>query len=460
MIETTVRDLSEHIQWRGAWSFTEKGYFFNLDLLESFPFPQGEKELFKFLKTTHPVGQSIFKKVFTVAYARGGQYAIRGLLINKSYLPYHCIFTISRNNKNKKEFCGEVIITNEVSSITAFDAQEGYNAIIKNDGTLHSANKLFTQHLADIQENLFDEKVIEELSKNKFYYGDILIKNNDSVENYDCYIHPYFSGINKEKLYFATFIPKRPEVEMTQKTQDYGGKLEVIGEATAQILHDVMNPLQIISSAMNQIDNKLKELNLKDQVIGENSKMIYDSVDQIKGIFKDTKSLLRNDTRLGPVHLQDVFRKANMFSKIRQSKIAIEIEITPEQDDYKKIYVNANEGQLIQVLINLINNSCDALEEAYQKGKIREKWVKLNYRVTTSHIIISHIDSGKGIPDEYQEKIFDSLFTTKTFEEGTGLGLPLCKKIIESFGGNISLNIEDPNTRFDIKLSYLGQGNE
>lgn len=68
------------------------------------------------------------------------------------------------------------------------------------------------------------------------------------------------------------------------------------------------------------------------------------------------------------------------------------------------------------------------------------------------------MDSGSGIPESLKNKIFDPFFTSKEVGKGTGLGLSLSKKIIESFGGELSLNDNLENTCFEIKLRIYNQG--
>ncbi len=87
------------------------------------------------------------------------------------------------------------------------------------------------------------------------------------------------------------------------------------------------------------------------------------------------------------------------------------------------------------VFMNLISNAIDAVDE---DGEIR-----LNVFSNENEHIMKISDNGKGIPPENLNKIFDSLFTTKS--SGTGLGLPYCKSVIEQHGGTISVS-SNPTT--------------
>uniref|UniRef100_UPI00119E5896 sensor histidine kinase n=2 Tax=Bacillales TaxID=1385 RepID=UPI00119E5896 len=86
--------------------------------------------------------------------------------------------------------------------------------------------------------------------------------------------------------------------------------------------------------------------------------------------------------------------------------------------------------KIIQVLINLIRNSFQAMDQAGV--------VKLSMLTAGGKAIIEVEDTGKGIAEEDLPKIFDPFYTTK--EEGTGLGLSLCQKIVEDHGGKIMVH--------------------
>ncbi|TGM60182.1 PAS domain-containing protein [Leptospira adleri] len=105
-------------------------------------------------------------------------------------------------------------------------------------------------------------------------------------------------------------------------------------------------------------------------------------------------------------------------------------------------------NKLNQVWINLLNNGLQAMN--YQ-GKIEIRIEKQN-----SWIITSFVDSGSGIPDSVKDKIFEPFFTTKKQGEGIGLGLDICKKIIEKMGGKIEFESVPGRTKFSVWLKSAG----
>ena len=102
--------------------------------------------------------------------------------------------------------------------------------------------------------------------------------------------------------------------------------------------------------------------------------------------------------------------------------------------------------QISQVLLNLLNNSFDAI------AGDPEAWVELSVYQKNEYIEISIVDSGKGISPEIQQKIMHPFFTTKEIGKGTGLGLSISKEIVKSHGGKFFVELDSANTKFVIQI--------
>ena len=108
--------------------------------------------------------------------------------------------------------------------------------------------------------------------------------------------------------------------------------------------------------------------------------------------------------------------------------------------------IDCRAGEIVQVLLNLLNNAYDAISES------SEKWIKVELKKEPKSIAIWVTDSGGGIPTEVQKKIMQPFFTTKEVGKGTGLGLSISRGIIESHHGQLILDTSSANTCFIIKL--------
>ena len=91
--------------------------------------------------------------------------------------------------------------------------------------------------------------------------------------------------------------------------------------------------------------------------------------------------------------------------------------------------------QLRRVLINLVGNAIDALEEA--RIEVPEVRVSMGENLAGTEVWVRVADNGLGIEDDVRDQIFDPFYTSR--EEGTGLGLALCRKIIDNHGGSIEV---------------------
>ena len=101
--------------------------------------------------------------------------------------------------------------------------------------------------------------------------------------------------------------------------------------------------------------------------------------------------------------------------------------------------MKANEARLVQVFLNLLVNAAQALPDGHAEEN--------EIRVTTDpgadgSVIVEVSDTGTGIPPEVMERLFEPFFTTKAIGQGTGLGLPICRNIVEGLGGRITVQSE------------------
>jgi len=128
-----------------------------------------------------------------------------------------------------------------------------------------------------------------------------------------------------------------------------------------------------------------------------------------------------------PLDLKNIPFNKLLETTLKNIEIPEKIQIITSKNDQT---INCDSDKMEVVLMNIISNAIDALNK---NGKIYVD-MSLNRREN----IIEIRDDGPGIPSENLEKIFDSLFTTKS--SGTGLGLPYCKSIVEQHGGSISVS--------------------
>jgi signal transduction histidine kinase len=105
-------------------------------------------------------------------------------------------------------------------------------------------------------------------------------------------------------------------------------------------------------------------------------------------------------------------------------------------------FIDGDESLLTAALVNLVKNAIQAAP--------KETTVTLRGRADGTQYLVEVLDEGPGIPTDEQEQIFEPFFTTR--EKGTGLGLPLAKKIVQAHRGVLSVQSKPGETRFSIQL--------
>jgi two-component system sensor histidine kinase PhcS len=117
-----------------------------------------------------------------------------------------------------------------------------------------------------------------------------------------------------------------------------------------------------------------------------------------------------------------------------KNKVQIQQDVPPTQTIW------ANKNKLIQVFVNLLQNSIDALKNKhFESGQAT---IRLEGRVENGVSALGFRDNGEGIPPEVLDKIFEPFFTTKDVGQGMGLGLSICYRIVQSFEGTIRVKSE------------------
>ena len=208
-------------------------------------------------------------------------------------------------------------------------------------------------------------------------------------------------------------------------------RLSSIGSLATRLAHDIRNPLSVIKNSFEIIEIKTK--NTLDDGMIKNFERIGRAVERITH---------QTDDVLDYVNVTKLKReKQSLLSIIKSSvdntKIPYNVKIILPNNDS---VIPCDSYKLEIVLINLINNACYAMND---NGQITFRIIE-----NDDDVLIEVEDSGKGIPDDEIDKIFDPLFTTK--QTGTGLGLSSCQSIVDAHEGKISVS-NNPTT-FTIKL--------
>ena len=231
---------------------------------------------------------------------------------------------------------------------------------------------------------------------------------------------------------------ERAKLERAMSLQS--SKLASLGEMSAGIAHEINNPLAIISGNLHILSVRtLPEENYRAKIDS-----ITKAVDRIAIIVRGLKKFSRtSDKKEVSVHsLRDIIDEAVVLTGANAQRNTVDLEI----DCGKDICIECDEIEIEQVLVNLINNGIDAVKDSV----VRKVLVKCFVEEDTA--VMQVIDSGPGISIDVRNRLFQPFFTTKPVGQGTGLGLAIVRGILEEHGATIALNVQVPNTCFEVRF--------
>lgn len=225
-------------------------------------------------------------------------------------------------------------------------------------------------------------------------------------------------------------------------------KLSAVGQLISGIAHELNNPLQAVVGYSDILGDDVR------QKTGERSEGTI-AVDA-KEVLNDLRIITENAMRCQkiienlllfvrqgeiekkPVDLAKVVQSSRELLQYKLKKAAhIQVDVDFPDPCPK---ARGNFQQIQQVFVNLMNNACDAMIAA---GGDRPKAIRISVRETVAGVLRVEIaDTGPGIPPEAREHVFEPFFTTKPEGRGTGLGLPVCRQIVEEHGGRLEFVTE------------------
>jgi signal transduction histidine kinase len=216
-------------------------------------------------------------------------------------------------------------------------------------------------------------------------------------------------------------------------------KLMLAGEIAAGIAHEIRNPLTVIQGYLQVIESKCKKLcNTPDSFT-----LLQDELKRTNQIISDFLRFSRPDKpqrTLTQLHTLLKSASSLLYGELLRKKIQLEIFPAPDMPQ-----IHLDENQIIQVFLNLFNNSVQAMPNG---GTIS---VYTSYDEKNESVTIRISDSGTGIAPEAMKQIFIPFYTTK--ENGTGLGLVITQAIVIAHGGTIQAESSaGEGTSFTISL--------
>lgn len=251
----------------------------------------------------------------------------------------------------------------------------------------------------------------------------------------------YLKEINRG---METVARKNEEIRHYQRIQS-------LGMMSSHIAHEFNNYLTPVMIYAELLEND-------ESISAENKEMIHEmlvSVDRASDLSKQLLAFARQDTgvRLERLNFtEEVRHAAGIVEQLAPSAITVHTDISEES-----LYILGRKGMAEHILMNLCKNAFQAMEKTERK--------ELGIELTggQGHLVLRVRDTGCGISEDAQQKIFEPFYTTKGSRHGTGLGLSVVRNILSSIGGTIRVDStlgEGTCFSMEIPLCEDGDGEE
>jgi signal transduction histidine kinase len=257
--------------------------------------------------------------------------------------------------------------------------------------------------------------------------------------------------LDTRRLYLALEAQNRSlEQTVRERTERMiqSEKVATMGALLAGVAHELNNPLAVVSGQAQLLREKAS-----DPDVARRADKIYEAAVRCVRIVRNFLALARQrPPERTDVWLQQVVAGAVELLAYELRTDSVEVTVDYQHDLPR---LSADPHQLHQVLVNLIANAHHALRRRPQPRAIT---LTVRHDAARNLVRMQVADTGPGIPAEIQARIFEPFFTTKAPGEGTGLGLSLCRGIVEEHGGTLEVESEPGRgSRFTIELPIVAR---
>lgn len=243
-------------------------------------------------------------------------------------------------------------------------------------------------------------------------------------------------------------VAARHALEVMQTELAHVARISILGEMSASIAHEINQPLSAISTYaeaalrwLKRPEPDLREVELAVRHIIDETHRTNDVISRIRTM------ALRRPAEEREFVINDVIGESLQFTghEVKKNQVALTLDL-----DRSLPAMRADRVLIQQVIVNLIMNAVQAMTAANSA----QRTLAISSRsVAADQIHITFLDSGPGIAPDNLEKLFESFFTTKA--TGMGMGLPICRTIVEAAGGTISLaNRQDGQGGAEVRLTF------
>ncbi|MFD2170766.1 two-component system sensor histidine kinase NtrB [Tumebacillus lipolyticus] len=247
-----------------------------------------------------------------------------------------------------------------------------------------------------------------------------------------------------EQAGICLFLKDIGNIVSLEKKIQHNEILATVGKIAAGVAHEIRNPLTSIKGFLQIMRHELekkgmqKEFNYTDVMLSE--------IDRVNELVGELLLLSKpRELRMERIEMEELIM--TMAPIISSEAILNNIEFHLSLKSVPHVY--ADPEMLKQVFLNLVKNAIESMAEV-QGGKLV---LSTEYLPQERMVRIDVQDTGPGVPHYLTDRIFDAFFTTK--ETGTGLGLPICQRLVNDLGGRIKVKSKGFGTTFSVFLPTM-----
>jgi PAS domain S-box-containing protein len=222
------------------------------------------------------------------------------------------------------------------------------------------------------------------------------------------------------------------ELKQTEAQLVASDRMAAVGSLAAGVAHEINNPLAAIVAGLELLERRHGEGTSADGTLREELRDMRVAAWRIRDIVRDLRVFARADEEpTGAVDLRNV-----LTATLRMARTEIRHRARLVTDFQPVPLVAASESRLGQVFLNLVVNAAQAIPD----GDAEHNEIRVSTRLDSQHRAVVEIaDTGCGMTPDVLTRIFTPFFTTKPAAVGTGLGLPICQRIVAELGGEIGV---------------------
>ncbi|WP_236588280.1 two-component system sensor histidine kinase NtrB [Tumebacillus amylolyticus] len=254
----------------------------------------------------------------------------------------------------------------------------------------------------------------------------------------------FLRGSDGENAGLVLFLKDIGNLVSLERQVHHHEKLATVGKIAAGVAHEIRNPLTSIKGFLQMMRHELERQGMEKE--HSYTTVMLSEIERVNGLVGELLLLSKpRELKMEDLEVEELITVISPL--ISSESILHNIEFSMQLEPVPPVY--ADRELLKQVLWNLIKNAIEAMSEM-DGGKLI---IRSSFQERDGLVRIDIRDSGPGIPHYMLDRIFDTFFTTK--DTGTGLGLPICQRLVNDLGGKIQVTSKGYGTTVSVLLPGL-----